>query len=340
MRGRGPGWEEGDLQAFIKVGSDDRNFYLYRARRPLHHLGAGVRGGSGAVALVARTGRAGAAQRASGGEAGLRRYRSQRVYVACDGSYLVYSADPGVNPPNLAAIQEISAGIYRVAGSVALGDAELWVDDIRLSNPVSETGMAMSVDARLVASDVGNVFVSFVRQNGQFRQINQDPSYTGTGAFQVASAWQLDRFLPTSLGLAVPLNVSYNRTNVDPELLTGTDLRGDALAGLRKPSSSTQNYSLVVRRSRKGQDFLTRALADPFSAEGQPGQGQDPHRVHQRQLRRVLRPAGIQPRRCSAGASDCRSAGSSAGSPAGCETAMRGRAWARPSSAWCRRTSA
>ena len=31
MRGRGPGWEEGDLQAFIKLGSDNDNFYLYRA---------------------------------------------------------------------------------------------------------------------------------------------------------------------------------------------------------------------------------------------------------------------------------------------------------------------
>ena len=31
MRGRGDGWEEGDFQAFIKLGSDDRNFYLYRA---------------------------------------------------------------------------------------------------------------------------------------------------------------------------------------------------------------------------------------------------------------------------------------------------------------------
>ena len=30
-RGRGAGWEEGDLQAFVKLGSDDRNFYLYRA---------------------------------------------------------------------------------------------------------------------------------------------------------------------------------------------------------------------------------------------------------------------------------------------------------------------
>src|SRR5262249_665904 len=30
FRGRGPGWNEGDFQAFIKLGSDAQNFYLYR----------------------------------------------------------------------------------------------------------------------------------------------------------------------------------------------------------------------------------------------------------------------------------------------------------------------
>jgi hypothetical protein len=63
----------------------------------------------------------------------------------------------------------------------------------------------------------------------------------------------------------MPLNINYSRANVTPELLTGTDLRGDALPGLRRPSSSTQNYTLTIRRSRKGSDFLTQALADPLS---------------------------------------------------------------------------
>ena len=36
------------------------------------------------------------------------------AYVLCDGPYLVYIEDPAVNPPNLAQVQEIAAGIYRV----------------------------------------------------------------------------------------------------------------------------------------------------------------------------------------------------------------------------------
>jgi hypothetical protein len=264
MRGRGPGWEQRDLQAFIKVGSDDRNFYLYRA--PAHST---TWEPEFVIDLeVWRSLRARLEQERLTGppvvdpSCGV---TDPGVYVACQGPYLVYTADPGVNPPNLAAIQEISAGILRTSASVAIDEAELWVDDIRLGNPVSELGTAASVDARLVASDVGNVSMSYVQQNGQFRQINQDPTYRGTGTLQLTSGWQLDRFLPTWLGLSIPLNVVYNRTGVSPELLTGTDVRGDALPGLRKPSSSTQNYSLIIRRNRKGSDFFTRALADPFS---------------------------------------------------------------------------
>lgn len=264
MRGRGPGWEEGDLQAFLKVGSDDRNFYMYRAParsttwEPEFVIDLEVWRRLRARLEVERLTGPPVADPGCG-------VPDPEVYVACDGPYLVYMADPGVSPPNLAAIQEISAGIYRTGASAVLTEAELWVDDIRLGNPVSELGTALSLDARLVASDVGNLSVAYVQQNGQFRQINEDPSYRGTGTLQLNTGWQLDRFLPTSLGLSMPLNISYNRAGVNPDLLTGTDLRADALAGVRRPSSSTQNYNLTIRRSRKGSDFLTRALADPLS---------------------------------------------------------------------------
>lgn len=273
MRGRGDGWEQGDFQAFIKLGSDDRNFYLYRAParsttwepefdidlEVWRRLRADIesRWLSGAPP-------SGAPECGS---------LDPNAYVACDGPYLVHVADPGINPPNLAAVQEISAGIYRTGGAVGVPDAELWVDDIRLTSPVSEVGTAMAVDARLVASDVGNVNASFVRQDGQFHQINRDPSYRTTGTFQLNSNWRLDRFLPTGLGLTVPLTVTYSRSDVTPELLTGSDLRGDALQGLRKPRSYTGNYTLAIRRNQRGRSWLVRGLVDPLSVLGTLTQG-------------------------------------------------------------------
>ena len=274
MRGRGPGWEAGDLQAFIKLGSDDRNFYLYRAPARSTTWEPEF-----AIDLeVWRSLRAGLESRwlsgappSGGAECGL---GDPTAYVACDGGYLVHLADPGINPPNLAAVQEVSAGMYRVAGdTLAAPESELWVDDIRLTSPVSQTGTAMAMDARLVASDVGAISASFVRQDGQFHQINSDPSYRTTGTFQLNTNWRLDRFLPTGLGLSVPVTFTYARSDVNPQLLTGTDLRGGALDGLRKPQSWTANYTLAIRRSQRGRHWLVRGLVDPLAFAGSLTQG-------------------------------------------------------------------
>jgi hypothetical protein len=263
-RGRGPGWEEGDLQAFIKLGSDNRNFYLYRT---------GARSTTWDPELIIdleawRNLRASLEERWLSGEppSGADQCGGDpAAFVACDGPYLVHLADPGVNPPNLAGIQEVSAGIYRVAGNVALSEAELWVDDIRLDRPVSEAGTALAFDARLAASDVGTLNASYSRQDGQFRQINTEPTYRTSGTLQLNSSWQLDRFLPTSLGITLPVSVSYVRNDVNPELLTGSDLRGDRLAGLRRPQSSTIAYNVALRRTQRGTSWLSRGLVDPLT---------------------------------------------------------------------------
>ncbi len=272
-RGSGSGWEEGELEAFVKLGSDDRNFYLYhttvhsttwtpeleidletwrRLRAELEQrwlLGQPPSGADTCGTL------------------------DPTAYVACEGPYLVHLGSPGINPPNLAAVQEMSAGISRARGAGIAPEAELWVDDIRLASPVSEVGTAVSLDARLAASDVGTFNVSYVRQDGQFRQINADPTYRTEGALQMATSWRLDRFLPRSLGLVIPVNAAYARAMVDPQLLTGTDLRGGALPGLRRPSSRSSTYSLSVRRAQKGSNVFTRGLLDPLSLTASLTQG-------------------------------------------------------------------
>ena len=147
------------------------------------------------------------------------------------------------------------------------------MDDIRLGKPVAELGSALALDARLLASDVGNLNVSFVKQDGQFHQINRDPTYRTTGTFQVNTNWRLDRFLPTGLGLSIPLTVAYSRADVAPELLTGSDLRGDALEGLRTPHAWNSNYTLAIRRNQRGKGWLVRGVVDPLSLAGVLNQG-------------------------------------------------------------------
>ena len=268
MRGRGPGWEERELEGFIKVGSDDRNFYLYRVT--VHsatwepEVAVDLETWRRLRAEVQTRWLSGAPP--SGAEdCGT---NDPNAFVACDGPHLVHMVDPGINPPNLARVQELSAGIFRANGAPGGQNAELWVDDVRLTSPVSRTGTAVAVDARLIASDVGSVSASFIRQDGQFHQINTDPTYRTTGTFQLNSSWRLDRFLPPSLGLVLPVNVSYFRSDVQLDLLTGTDIRGAALQNLRRPESYSTTYSFSLRRGQRGSSWITRGFLDPFSVTG------------------------------------------------------------------------
>ena len=263
-RGYGLGWERGDVQAFVKLGSDDRNFYMFRTAAATTTWEPEVvvdldawRRLRGELETRWLRGDAPSGSAECGGDPG--------AYVICEGNYLVHLADPGISPPNLAAVQEIAAGLIRVADFGALPEAEVWIDDIRLTQPVSQTGKAIALDARLAASDVGDLSLAYQRQDGQFRQIGETPSYRTSGTVRFGGTWRLDRFLPASLGLSVPVTVSFSRTSVDPQLLSGTDIRGESLEGLRRPNAWSSIYAVSLRRSQRGGTWLVRGFLDPLT---------------------------------------------------------------------------
>lgn len=270
VRGRGAGWSDGRLEAVFKVASDVRNFYAFRAPAQTGSWGSEV-----VVDLaIWRALRAQIETRwlqgdaPSGAEAGACGVGDSTAYVACQGPYLVQVADPGINPPNLAAVQEIDAAVYFAGTGAPLSEAELWVDDVRLLDPVNAVGTATALTARLAAADVADLTFSYIRQDGNFQQVGRDPTFNTTATAQLAGAVRLDRFLPASLGVAIPASISYTHSNVDPILLSGTDLRASDLPGLRKPVASQVTWGLTIRRTKRGSDQLTRAFIDPVSLTG------------------------------------------------------------------------
>lgn len=276
FKGRGDGWASGDLNAYFKIGSDDRNFYMF-----LVPASSTVWVPEASISIpVWRQLRADIEQRWLQGlppdGAAACGVGDPAAYVACQGPYIVQVADPGVNPPNLASAQELAAGIYRVADTEVLGTVELWVDDIRLGAPLTESGSSMALDARLQAADVADFAINYVRQDGLFQQIGRNPTYRTTGALVLGSNWRIDRFLPATFGLAMPFSITHSRTNVDPILIGGTDIRAADIENLRQPSSSSTAINFGLRRSKRGTTALARGLLDPlgFDAAFVSGQTQ------------------------------------------------------------------
>ncbi|MEO8479558.1 MAG: hypothetical protein ABI542_07990 [Gemmatimonadota bacterium] len=263
-RGRGEGWDDQRLHAFVKVGTDDRNFYYYEG--PASTL-------SWTPELVVdlevwRRMRAEIETNFLRGEpptGGESCGGDPEAYVACEGGYVVQVRDPTINPPNLAAVQDVATGMRFVGDGVAIPETELWTDDIRLSRPISEVGIATALSAQLIASDVATIGVQYLSQDGNFRQIGQAPSYRSTTSLQGTTTLNAERFLPVSLGLRIPMLLSYSGQRVDPELITGSDVRGKDLQGLRKPQSGVTTFAMSVRRDRQDGNLLTRALLNPLT---------------------------------------------------------------------------
>jgi hypothetical protein len=271
-RGRGPGWEDGDLEFFVKAGKDQDNFYLYHApARTASWEPEVVVDFERWLVLRAQIEQAwlrGDSARIYPGCPDSTLLVPDSSYVMCDGSYIVHVRDPGTAPPNLARVQEIAAGIWRVNDRVFVDQAEVWVDDIRVSDVVQEPGAAGALDISLAAADVADLALSVSRRDGQFRQLGEDPSYVTDNAASLAATVRLDRFLPERWGLSVPITLRHTTSGSDPFYLNRTDLRADAITGLRTPRSSASIYSFAARRVRRAAGGVGRWLLDPVAVTG------------------------------------------------------------------------
>jgi hypothetical protein len=273
-RGRGPGWEEGDLEFIMKAGRDEHNFYMYRttARSVTWEpeivieldkwtdLRAMVE-----AAWLRGDPPSGAAQ--CGGDS--------TAYVACDGPYMVQVRDAGTSPPNLARVSEVAVGIYRTQETVFIEQAELWVDDIRLADMIDDAGVAAAVDVRLAAADLAEITFDISRVDDLFRQLGEDPTYVTDEVRNFSSIFRLDKLLPESWGYNMPLIVQHTGTDADPFYIQNTDVRADQLQNLRRPGSSFTHLELSVRRVRRGTSFLERALLNPLSLQASSSTGKD-----------------------------------------------------------------
>jgi cell surface protein SprA len=215
-RGRGPGWDDGDLEFYIKAGKNEHNFYLYRtpARTVAWEPEVVVQLDRWLVlrTQIEQAWLAGAPPQVFPGcPDSTFLPPADSAYVRCDGPYVAYVRNPGTAPPNLAQVQELAVGMVRVSQDVFVDVAELWVDDIRLADVVDDVGLAGALDISLSAANVADLSLSLTRRDGQFRQLGEDPSYVTSDALSVGGTIRLERFLPAAWGLAAPVTARVVR---------------------------------------------------------------------------------------------------------------------------------
>jgi len=272
MRGRGNGWgANGELNAYIKIGRDENNFYLYRTTA---QAGQSVAAWEPEVRVDLERFQSLRAQLENNSlrntsdslactgadlelikRSGLPRGVIVRRYAVCQGGYIVYSADPGITPPNLAGVQELAVGFVRI-DSIPRGGApilpndtlELWVNEVRLTDVVADVGFAGEIGLYGNAGDVADFRINLSRRDPNFRQLGEAPTFLTSAGITAGTTVHLERLLPRTWGIVMPLSVSYGRTNVQQLFINQTDVRADGIQGLRNPRDSRVDYALSLRR--------------------------------------------------------------------------------------------
>ena len=141
---------------------------------------------------------------------------------AQDSTYAIVLKDRA-RAPNLAAVRELSIGVWNEAGFPTSG--EVWINEMRLSAPLRDAGMASHVALDIEASDVWTTRLTVSSRGALFRQLSESPTFQGDRVISLGSTFNLDRMAPADWGVEIPVTVTHVRSDQDPRFLTGSDIR-------------------------------------------------------------------------------------------------------------------
>jgi hypothetical protein len=95
-----------------------------------------------------------------------------------------------------------------------------------------------------------------------FRQLNEDPSFLGIGDFTLNADVHLDRLLPASWGLDLPLSITHTSSAQDPSFLAQSDVVANRLEGLRETGSGSTRVGVRLRKLTPSANPLLGLLLD------------------------------------------------------------------------------
>jgi hypothetical protein len=253
-------WGSGAEEMFVRVGNGSGDHYLFRARLPgAVRPHAPADWGAEIVVDLARWRRLRAEAEAlpREDEPG----RAPRVVWDADSTYAVVLTERG-RAPNLAAVREISVGVWNRGASPA--DGELWVDDVRLAGAERRPGAAGQALLSVRGGGLLQGQVAYTRESAHHRELGGSPDYQGEAGLSVDATVQAGRLLPARWGVSAPIRFRHTGAHSDPAYLPQTDLDVELLPRVRLPRQRTTGVAVDVHRTLPSRGALGRVLLDPL----------------------------------------------------------------------------
>ena len=182
---------------------------------------------------------------------------------ARDSTYAIVLKDRA-RAPNLAAVRELSMGVWNEGGFPTMG--EVWINEMRLSAPLRDAGMASHLALDVEASDVWTTRLATSSRGGLFRQLSENPTFQGDRIISLGSTFNLDRMAPADWGVEIPVTVTHVKSDQDPLFLSGSDIRTDNVRNLREPGSRRTRVDVAFRKRTPAANPVIGLLLDGLEA--------------------------------------------------------------------------
>ena len=173
--------------------------------------------------------------------------------------------------PALRNVKLLEAGVKNVDKTLPF-TGEVWINELRLSNVKKDKGIAMR--ARL---DVA--WADLIRFNGEINKKDADfhnvAERFGTGdnqfSGQMGASISLDKFLPSQLGLSIPVSLNYSKSESTPKYIPGEDIEvtedlPDTTLEKIRNVNEKRGMSVSFGFNTKSQNFLVKHVLSPFKA--------------------------------------------------------------------------
>lgn len=186
--------------------------------------------------------------------------------VSDDGRYRVRIASPTAPAPTITEISQLTIGVENTTGSPLTGS--FWIDEWRLTAPLREGGGAGFISAQAVFADLARVNLTFEARNGRYRNLDAVRNNFDSGDFDLRTTFDLEKMLPESWGIALPLTYDHFGRRDVPLYAVGSDIlvTSSAQEDSLERSSTRDIVSLRAFRSRQSSNPIIAATLDKLEA--------------------------------------------------------------------------
>ncbi len=164
--------------------------------------------------------------------------------------------------PSFRNIKRMEVGVINQQADRVSG--EIWIDEIRLSDPRKDTGTSSRISLVARFADLMGLDIGIDRQDSEFRGLaSERGSGATTTTLRASGNTNLDKFFPEKWGMSIPVNVSMNRNVSLPKYQQSSDI---ILSGeeARKRASHTyrRGGSISLNKTRQSLNKLLRWTID------------------------------------------------------------------------------